>query len=117
MTDNDYNRILSAAEEFAEQTAKNMPYKDMIAEVYRNGAILEHNHICKWHKATEEQPEVGKRVLCKTDGGEVYIGCKRADGHWSLVGTGLIGEDRYISWRPIHECELSKYYGDDGTGE
>lgn len=83
---------------------------------YIAGAKEEHILLTEWRNGQEVSPEVGKRVLCKTKsfGGEVYIGCKRADGYWSLVGTGLIGEDRYISWRPIHECELPKYYGDDG---
>jgi hypothetical protein len=101
MTDNDYNRILSAAKEFAERTAKNMPYKDMIAEVYRNGAILEHNHLCEWHKATEEQPEVGKRVLCKLNNGSIYLGCYSADRIWYLKDTCLSPYKEYLSWRYI----------------
>lgn len=88
---------------------------DLCAADYIAGAKEEHLLLTEWRNGQEVSPEVGKRVLCKTNGGEVYIGCKRADGHWSLVGTGLIGEDRYISWRPIHECELPKYYGDDDS--
>ena len=101
MTDNDYNRILSAANEFAEQIAKNMPYKDMIAEVYRNGAILEHNHLCKWHKATEEQPEVGEKVLVKLANGDYAIGIYRADNLWTLADSGVLPSNEHISWRYI----------------
>ena len=82
---------------------------------YIAGAKEEHLLLTEWRNGREISPEVGQRVLCKTTGGEVFIGCKRTDGRWSLVGTGLVGEDRYISWRPIHECELPKYYGDDDT--
>lgn len=81
---------------------------------YIAGAKEEHILLTEWKNGRELSPEVGEKVLCKTTCGEVYIGCKRADGRWSLVGTGLIGEDRYISWRPIHEFELTKkFYGDD----
>lgn len=101
MTDNDYNRILSAAEEFAEQTAKNMPYKDMIAEVYRNGAILEHNHLCKWHNAVETQPEIGEKVLIKLANGDHTIGFCRADNLWFLADSGVLPSNEHISWRYI----------------
>ena len=82
---------------------------------YIAGAKEEHLLLTEWRNGKDMSPEVGKRVLCKTNGGEVFIGFKRTDGRWSLVGSGLIGEDRYISWRPIHECELPKYYGDDDS--
>jgi hypothetical protein len=80
---------------------------------YIVGAKEEHLLLTEWKNGREVSPEVGERVLCKTNGGDVFIGFKRTDGRWSLVGTALIGEDRYISWRPIHECKLPKYYGDD----
>jgi hypothetical protein len=80
---------------------------------YIAGAKEERILLTEWKNGREVSPEVGERVLCKTNGGDVFIGFKRTDGRWSLVGTALIGEDRYISWRPIHECELPKYYGDD----
>ena len=82
---------------------------------YIAGAKEEHLLLTEWRKASELLPQVGLNVLCKTDGGDIYIGCKRADGSWKLIGTALIGEDRYISWRPIHECEQPKYYGDDDS--
>ena len=80
---------------------------------YTAGAKEEHLLLTEWRNGKYMSPEVGRRVLCKTNGGEVFIGFKRTDGRWSLVDSGLIGEDRYISWRPIHEVELPKYYGDD----
>jgi ribosomal protein L34 len=91
---------------------------------YIAGAKEEHLLLTEWRNGKDMSPEVGRRVLCKTNGGKVVIGFRRADGRWSLVGTGLIGEDSYISWRPIHEyelsiheCELPKYYGDDDGRE
>ena len=82
---------------------------------YTAGAKEEHLVLTEWRNGREISPKVGQRVLCKATCGEVFIGFKRTDGRWSLVGTGLIGEDRYISWRPMHECELPKYYGDDDS--
>ncbi|MBO7219636.1 MAG: hypothetical protein J6V21_00410 [Alistipes sp.] len=80
---------------------------------YIVGAKEEHLLLTEWRNGREISPEVGQRVLCKTYRGDVFIGFKRTDGCWSLVGTGLVGGDRYISWRPIHGIELPKYYGDD----
>ena len=83
---------------------------------YTAGAKEEHLLLTEWRNGKDMSPEVGKRVLCKTNGGEVFIGFRRADGRWSLVGSGLIGDDAYICWRPIHQGNIrleNLYYGDD----
>ena len=103
--------IEERAKSYAKQCRAIVP--EICAFDYTSGAKEEHILLTEWKNGRDVSPEVGERVLCKTSGGDVFIGFKRADGRWSLVGTGLIGEDRYISWRPIHECKLPKYYGDD----
>jgi hypothetical protein len=68
---------------------------------YLAGATEEHNHLCKWHKATDEQPEVGEKVLVKLANGDYAIGIYRADNLWSLAGSGVLPSNEHISWRYI----------------
>lgn len=95
--------ILQAAEKFAEDTAKNMPYKTFVSDIFRNGARLTHNILTQWYDALELQPDVGKQVLCKLPDGEYRIGCYRADNSWRLDGIFSVFQNEDIRWREIHE--------------
>jgi hypothetical protein len=103
MNEADNTSVLRAAEKFAEDTAKNMPYKAFVSDVFRNGARLSYNILTQWHEAFESLPELGKKVLCKLPDGEYHLGCYRADNSWRLDGIFGVFQNEDIRWREIHE--------------
>lgn len=113
MDDKTYNRILQDAEKFGDTLAKGTPDRDKIVEMYRNGAILEHNHLVRWHDPKQELPVEDVEVLCMIHRKYQTYTIARYDGkHWwqpimpidAMKDGGWIGiSEDIIAWREIHE--------------
>jgi hypothetical protein len=113
MNDKTYNRILQDAERFGDMIAQDSPDRDKIVEIYRNGAIMEHNHFVKWHDPKQELPDEDVEVLCMIHRKYQTYTIARFDGEtwWQPVIPitaieygGWIGiNEEIIAWREIHE--------------
>ena len=79
---------------------------------YIAGAKEERILLTEWNDAMRSCPDVSEMVLIKMPNGDKYVGWKRVDGYWHIVGSCILGEDKYIKWRRIHE---DVYYGDDDS--
>lgn len=107
------NTIQRAADKFADEIAKNMSYRDMIAEVYKAGAFFGYNQLTSWHDADKETPIKDGCYLVKVSykmDGEPNEELLTAywEGHWLDDHLDRFDSEDYedatiTHWREIYE--------------